>query len=315
MEDIENPCKKHNNLNKKIFKKQAIISLPISILGEGLKGIFKNGVLYFDYARGSYYFSVFKTSPNYYEIIQKINQVKGKTFELESLVWMELPKPSSNYPVLNEKLTGKRLFEIEECVLYPSGIIKEGRIYHLIQYTEKAEKEFTKLILKYINTFNEVIGPGSFVIEEISEVTDFVEFLKKLNVSLNLTEVEFSAFYPEEFSALGKNLSIDPENAELIVIENEKIISFNVNSFLSFDNEIRNFLKGPISEMLNKFNFPMFLEIECKDGKCNLKFLYESERVNGLYHTLYWLIDIGIDITLERVTQINIEGSKFPILN
>ncbi len=310
MNDLKNTIESKEYLSRRVFKKQAIVSIPIVILGEELKGIIKNGILYFDYAINSYYYSVFKTDPNYYEIVQKLIQLKGKTFELESTIWLEIPIASRIYSKLGEMLPTKKLFEIEECVFYPSGIVKNGRIYHLIQYTEKAEKEFTELLIKYINAFNEILGPGAFVLEEISEATDFLEFLKKLDVNLNLTEVVFSASYPEDFIALGKNLSMDPENAELIIIENEKLTTFNVKSFLSSDNEIRNFLKGPVSEMLNRFNFPMYLEIECKNGKCILKFLYERERVNGLYKILYWLIDMGIDIILERVTQINLEGSS-----
>jgi len=309
MNDLKNTIESKEYLSRRVFKKQAIVSIPISILGEELKGIIKNGILYFDYATNSYYYSVFKTDPNYYEIVQKLIQLKGKTFELESTIWLEIPIASRN-PKLSEKLPAKKLSEIEECVFYPSGIVKDGRIYYLIQYTEKAEREFTELIIKYLNAFNEILGPGAFVLEEISEVTDSLEFLKKLDVSLKLTEVIFSASYPEDFIALGKNLSMDPENAELIIVENEKLTTFNVKSFLSSDNEIRNFLKGPVSEMLNKFNFPIYLEIECKNGKCILKFLYERERLNGLYQTLSWLIDKGIDIILERVTQINLEGSS-----
>jgi len=265
MNTIKSPCEEHHHLNKKYFRKQSIVPFSLSIFGENVKSLLKNGIIYYDYVNGLYYYPLYPTEPNYYEIKQKLMSQNEEVKIIDNIEYLTFKVPFKKDSITIKIPENKRLEELKETIFYPTGIIYNDRIYYLIQYTQNAEKSVPNALLEYFSIFKDVYGPLSFRIEEIGNAEDFVMFLSRFEINLWLTEIKISIDSNENFSFIMQNLSMDPIKFTWIDINREGV-------FMSDYEKMFKTLR---------LHLVAYVEDKCDSGKCYFITIYEEKTLRN----------------------------------
>jgi len=291
-------------LYMKMFDRQLIFSFHESaIKGNFLKRIMKDGYLlrYFPKMR-THLISIPSTHPEYdiikFELIKEkipyqeengIIQIKLMPIHFTDQKFIERMKNSSIFP------------DIRDVLLYPQMVYYKKRFYALLHFKSSSSLEVSKRIIDLQSAYDNLIGPGTFSIEEIGDIKPITEFFRKYGVDLkNLfymeTRVNYSGTIPEGKD--GKNYYVYwpfYDGNEYRIMPLELITSLGKKYVTVLKNYLNNIIaRGLIPLYFEGSQFENFRIYKLISSNENLPFIID------LYNDL---IDLGMDIEIVSVKK------------
>jgi len=288
-------------LYMKMFDRQLIFSFHESaIKANFLKHILKDGFMlrYFPRMR-THLISIPSTHPEYDIIKFELMKEKIPYQEENGIIQIKLMPIHFTDQKFIEKTENSTIFpDIRDVLLYPQMVYYKKRFYALLHFKSSSSLEVSKRIIDLQSAYDNLIGPGTFSIEEIDNVKPITEFFRKYGVDLkNLfymeTRVNYSGTIPEKKD--GKDYYVYwpfYDGSEYRIMPLELITSFGKKYVTVLKNFLNNIIAGgliPVYFEGSQFeNFRLYKLITFSD---TLPFIID------LYNSL---IDLGLNIEIVR---------------
>jgi len=293
-------------LNRIFFERQIIFSINIEKTYPELSQLIKSGIAYEDHFTKVYFIPVSKDDPAYPDIRRRASKYNIKINESSSTAWLSFPEPHSSNTELKSALKGKRIDQMELAIMYPATVIKDGKMYHLVQYSSSIEQDMSDRILKLSSSFNTILGSGSMTIEEVSSnVKDVPSFLKSWG---NIPQmVELTVNFPFDggnIAAILASSSIEPFSMRFILSHDGNLSTASIDVLQDMIPGTTVPLKNIFSQAKENVGFSAYMEARCTGGRCTVNMILEERLFGAIATVLSRLIDSGIGITLERYYRI-----------
>ncbi len=291
-------------LYMKMFDRQLIFSFHESALKANfLKRIMKDGSLlrYFPQMR-TYLISIPSTHPEYDIIKFELNKEKIPYKEENGIIQIKLMPIHFTDQKFIERIKNSSIFpDIGDVLFYPQMVYYKKRFYALLHFKDSSSSEVSKRIIDLHNAYDNLIGPGTFSIEEIDDVKPITEFFRKYGIDLkNLfymeTRVNYSGTIPEKKENKnyyvywpfydGKEYRIMP--LELITSLGKKYVPV-----------LKNFLNNVIARGL----IPLYFEGSKFENFRIYKLISYNENLPFIIDLYNDLIDLGLDIEIVRLEK------------
>ena len=284
--DLKAKEKGKEYLNTEFFKRQAIFSVDISRAYPEYTGIMDSGIAYYDSKYKRYYYSIMKGESKYSD--QKIRLRKRESImrEDENILWISFDNVIYSNDSIRNMAEGKTLSDMDNVILYPISIVREGRLYHLCQYNESSSNEVSKRIIELSAAYNRNLGRHSFTIHEINDSEEISEFISRLWDSEKVREIEIEI--PSEIEAHGiqKNHSQDLENVNFVVNMAGNMGTLSIENLLSGLGIPPEIMIESMKDIIDNYIIALYFEASCGNGKCSVRWLYEDRYLNHVLKTL-----------------------------
>jgi len=300
--NIEN--KREEYLNREFFNRQVIFSVDISKAYPEFKGIMSPGIAYYDSKYRRYYYSIMKSESQYTDDKIKLRNREGIMKEYEDILWISFDNVIYSNINIGKMMEGKALSDMENVILYPMSIVKEGRLYHICQYNESSAEEVSRRIIELSAAHNRNIGRQSFIIHEIKYSEEISELISRFWDGEKVRKIEIEI--PSEIEAKGiqKNYSQDLENVNFIVNIAGNKGTLSINDLLSGIGIPREIMVENLRDIVNNYIIPLYFEASCGNGKCSVKWLYEERHIIHVLKTLANINKNGKYITIKNIGKL-----------
>ena len=192
MSDRSPPIDRSSYFNTRIFDKQLIFSVNMDAYGAHLREILRTGIGRYDPVTGKAFFFIMKSDNLYPELRMRINKVGYGIRESGNMLWFRVGIPSFTDEKVSQRIQGKPFALIDEAVIYPFTIYRDGRLYYTVQYRNKAEDEVSERILSSIAVYDEVYGHDALRVESIGPPDAMPELIRDMGIDTPLSEIDLS---------------------------------------------------------------------------------------------------------------------------
>jgi hypothetical protein len=282
--NIEN--KRDEYLNREFFKRQVIFSVDISKAYPEFTGIMSSGIAYYDSKYRRYYYSIMKSESQYSDQKIRLRKREGIMKEDEDILWISFDNVIYSNINMGTMMEGKTLSDMENVILYPISIVREGRLYHICQYNESSAGEVSRRIIALSAAYNRNIGRHSFIIHEMKYSEEISELISRFWDGGKVRKIEIEI--PSEIEAQGiqKNHSQDLENVNFTVKMAGNTGTLNINDLLSGLGIPPEIMVESMRDIINNYIIALYFEASCGNGKCSIKWLYEERYIIHVLKTL-----------------------------
>ncbi len=195
MKDGSQPVDKSAYLNTRIFDRQLVFSVNMDAYDAHLREILRTGIGRYDSVKGNAFFFIMKSDHMYPELRMRVNRIGYGIRESESMVWFRVGIPSFTNDKVSGRIMGRPFALIDDAVIYPFTIYRDGRLYYIVQYSNKAEDEISERILSSVAVYDEVFGHDSLRIERIDAPVEIPELIRNMGIDISLSEIDLSFRY------------------------------------------------------------------------------------------------------------------------
>lgn len=179
-------------MNTRIFDRQLVFSVNMDAYDAHLREILRTGIGRYDSVKGNAFFFIMKGDPMYPELRMRVDRTGYRIRESDSMLWFRVGIPSFTNENVSGKIQGKPFALINDAVIYPFTVYRDGRLYYIVQYRNEAEEEISERILSSVIVYGEVYGYNALNIESIGPPAEIPELIRNMGISMPLSEIDLS---------------------------------------------------------------------------------------------------------------------------
>lgn len=295
-----------NFVNKQIFDKQIIYSIEALSIFKIINLIDKC-ILYHDWVNNEYYFIKSKSDLDYHEIKIYAMRSNIQFNENNNILWFYFKGITSMNQKLDDFVQKNMIYLLNNVYHFSSVILKNNRFFYLGQFKSEDSSQITKLFVKLQNVFDEVLGPGSMEIHDLSNNLYVpVEFIKFLNIKTSIYEIRIKINYQgEEIKGLMKYISLkNNENNHFYVFYKNKLNILTLSDIQNIGKELYIFLKNLIDLLNINISFLLYFDFTCNINNCKFTIMFEEKMVNTITEALEKIIENGVNVQIDKYIKI-----------
>ncbi len=286
----------HGHINREFFQKQVIFSIDADIKLKNLKNIVKGKAVYYDFLTGAHYFSISEKDADFSRVMTESKDFGFSFNRKGDIYWFSFLDDTVSNEKVVKLLKGKDLRFLEDSILFPLVLNKNGRFYYLFQYNKSVEAEVSKRLLSIQDAYTDVFGPESFKIEEITDAFDFHEFFRYSEIEEPFYEIEILIPYEgPNMKGLLKGSTIDALKSQFIVKYDNSMKTLDLTTMSEYLKLPSGSILDAFKDLAEHFVFSSYYEGICEDGWCRIRWIYESKFIPDV---------------IDDLTRITLKGGK-----